>query len=87
MRSSAPEPEVSFSPVHWTEFAKAVRLGRIPPKEQQEICIAIVAYDFALVENERAADKAEEKNPLAEKLIRGQKALPHFAISSSTLAD
>ena len=81
MRRASPEPEVVFSPRQWTEIAKAVRLDRIPPKEQREICNAIVAYNFALVENERAADEAEEKKPTRRKVdprAKGRAALSNF---------
>jgi hypothetical protein len=54
--------EVAFSPAQWIEFAKAVGLNRIPPKEQREICNAIVAYDFSRAMNERAADEADDKS-------------------------
>jgi hypothetical protein len=72
---------VRFSPAQWTEFAKAVRLDRIPPKEQRDICIAIVGYNSALVENERAANEAEEKKPTRRQVdprAKGLAALRNF---------
>jgi hypothetical protein len=81
LRSSASERDVRFSPTQWTEFAKAVRLDRIPPEEQRDICIAIVGYNSALVENERAANEAEEKKPTRRKVdprAKGLAALRNF---------
>ena len=88
MRRTSPEPERVFSPHQWAEIAKAISLDKISSKEKREICDAIFAYEFARIEIEQAADKAEEEeNRPAEKLTLGRKAVQHLAISSGMFAD
>jgi hypothetical protein len=78
--SRSPEPKEVFSPQQWTEFAKAVSLNAIPSNEKREICVAIIAYDFARIANERAADEAEEKSVRrkVDPRAKGRAALRNF---------
>jgi hypothetical protein len=81
LRSGLPKPEAVFSPHQWAEFAKILSLKTIPFNEKLEICVAIVAYDYARVANERVADEAEEKKPTRRQVdpnARGRAALSNF---------
>jgi hypothetical protein len=81
LHRASPEPERVFSPHQWTEFAKAISLDRISSDEKREICDAIFAYEFDRIAIERAADKAEEKNPIRRKVdprAKGRAALGNF---------
>jgi hypothetical protein len=81
LRRTSPEPEVAFSPHQWTEFAKAISLERLSSHGERDICVAIVAYEFARIANERAADEAEEKKPTRRQVdprAKGRAALSNF---------
>jgi hypothetical protein len=82
MPSDGPDPSAVFPQQQWAEIAKALSLGRIPSDEKQEICDAIFACDLARIENERAADEAEEKSARSTRRRVDPKAKGRAALSN-----
>jgi hypothetical protein len=75
-----PEPEAIFSPDQWTEIAKAISRLEIPAKDQHDICSALMAYHFARVNNERAAEEDTRKSTRrkVDPRAKGAEALKQF---------
>ena len=81
MYKAGPEPEVVFSLAQWTAIAKAISLGSpLPLKDKKDICIAILAYDLARLDNEKTASKTSKKSirRRVDPRAKGRAALSNF---------
>jgi len=60
MPRTEPDPKAVFSPEQWTAIAKSISLDKISPKEQREICIALMGYEFNRINAQRAFEEGTQ---------------------------
>jgi hypothetical protein len=75
-----PEPKAVISSEQWIAIAKSISCQKIPTKDQNEICNALMAYDLARLNNQRAFDESKGKSTRrgVDPRAKGRAALLNF---------